>query len=43
MDFFQEWELFRIMSPVSHDVIENIGNTSVVHVNQDLHTQSVHV
>ena len=36
VNFFKKWKLFRIVSPVGDNVIENIRYTSVIHVDQDL-------
>ena len=33
MNFFKEWKLFRIMSTVSYNVIENIWQTTIVQMN----------
>ena len=36
MDFLQEWVFFWVVGPVCDDVIDNIRDTFVIEMNQDL-------
>ena len=41
VNFLQEWELFRVVGAVGDDVVDNIRDTFVVEMNQNLQRNAI--